>query len=422
MSQATIKLRTGMSEGIKDGEPSVPGSGQVWSVTFSGRVEDGSNEGYLPSTLSIRLMDEMNAKQILVGAGYATGIDPTYVRTYASKVYMVSGPTVHFSATDNPLVWNGLDGAGNGFVTLTNQVSTPEDIVAVVPFQGRLAFFARQTTQIWAVASDPLQWQLAQTLINCGTVAKNSVQPMGDIDALFLSDTGVRSLRSRTDSGNAFVDDLGSAIDSIITELILTDFEGASKAISVIEPQSARYWLCIRDTIYVLSYFPSSKVLAWSTYKTTNLNGVTFFPKQFIVYKGQVLVFDGADFLYMYGGPSNREYDYTKAVIELPWLDMKNPVVLKQAEGIQAVCRGQWAIKVGMDPSAGPYNDKLNPDMALAGEPVLWHGSHSTYGTGTIPYTAQGTHFRARMETDTSSRNAAVFSSLAFRYRVLEEE
>jgi hypothetical protein len=96
------------------------------------------------------------------------------------------------------------------------------------------------------------------------------------LEVLMLADSGIRSLRTRETTLNAFVVDIGSPIDSLVTALLatLTDAEKALSC-SIVEPSSNRYWLFVpghsgaAGKIYVLSYFPSAQVIAWSTYDPT---------------------------------------------------------------------------------------------------------------------------------------------------------
>ena len=169
-------------------------------------------------TYSVILTDNTTAVQTLIGAGNITNIKPTFVFTFNSKSYLLAGSTVYFSKAGQPTAFNDIttSGADNGFVKMTNMYSSSEPLLAASVYQGRLAFFSRRTTQIWIIDANPANWQISQILQNIGTVASLSVQPLGDLDVMFLSDSGVRSLRERDSSLNAFVNDLGSPIDLLI--------------------------------------------------------------------------------------------------------------------------------------------------------------------------------------------------------------
>jgi len=239
----------------------IAGQGQSDTITISGNwlTED---------SLSITLFDTLTGLPTLIGAGEASGIHPNYCFTFTQKEYVLSGAVAYFSAVGDPTTWNDVSGTLlNGYVAMSDYYASPETLVAIAPYQGRLVFFARRVTQIWIVDAQPTNWELSQVLDNIGTMAPLSVRNIGDLDVFFLSDTGIRSVRARDITLNAFVNDLGSPIDQLIqTAMEAVTPTQLAAACGVVEPTSNRYWLYLNGVIYVFSYFPSSKVQAWSTY------------------------------------------------------------------------------------------------------------------------------------------------------------
>ena len=107
----------------------------------------------------------------------------------------------------------------------------------------------------------------AQCLQTLERTQHSVLMSLGDLDVLFLSPTGIRSLRVRETTLNAYVNDLGSPIDS----LVINDFvqgNNAQNAQAIVDPNTGRYWLFVPNTsaangvgnIYVLSYYPSNKI------------------------------------------------------------------------------------------------------------------------------------------------------------------
>lgn len=233
------------------------GSGQDYRFTLSS-IGMGSE-------VTIILTSQQTGQQLQIGAGNVTGISPVYTFVFNNKAYVLAGNTVYFSAVNQPTLWNDPNGTGNSYLTLGDYFGSPQNLVAAAPYQGKLVFFARYSAQIWVTNADPTQWSLAQILQNIGTNAPLSVQNMGDLDVLFLADSGIRSLRVRDSSLNAFVNDMGSPVDALITALNGNN----SAACGIIEPTSGRYWCFIQGTIFVFSYFPTNKILAWGTYLPT---------------------------------------------------------------------------------------------------------------------------------------------------------
>lgn len=381
------------------------GVGKKWDITYVGGVPTAGEK------FNLVITENPTGIQYQIGSGDASGITPTYAYTYHSKVYLLESANVIMSAIDKPTKFNDPNETGNGKILLKNQFGTPEDLIAMAPFQGKLAFFSRNTTQLWNVDADPDNWSLHQLLQNIGTIAKLSVQPKGDLDVLFLADTGVRSLRARESTLNAFVDDIGSPIDSLVTAKVLANPSDAPNSAAIVEPTSGRYMLFLKDTIYVLSYFPSAKVAAWSTYEPTDDSGtpVTFVVNKFVVYKGQVFAWDKtAAKVYQYGGTDNNSYDSTVATLETPWLDLKTPGTIKTAQGINAAFTGTWNVSISMDPVAG--------DSGLESR---WSSSDYTFDRGLVPVQGFGSH--VKFKAVSSGSGAAVFSALMFHYQPGDE-
>src|SRR5262249_13348032 len=141
-----------------------------------------------------------NGLQVDIGKGDISGTTPSFCLTYGNKVYVLEGSNVHFSDLGVPTSFNDINGVGNGFVNMLNYYYTQESLQAVAPYQGRLVFVSRQTTQIWQVSADPNQWQQVQVMPNIGTMAPESVKPVGELDVMMLSDSGIRSIRVRDQS------------------------------------------------------------------------------------------------------------------------------------------------------------------------------------------------------------------------------
>lgn len=220
--------------------------------------------------LGLYLTDNFTGTQVLVGNGNISGQTPVFFFTFNRKLYALCGSTLFFSAIDRPTAFNDLNGAGNSFVPMSNISANSETVVALSLFQGKLASFARRTITVRTVDADPDAWGDPQILENVGTVSGQSVQRIGEWEDVFLADTGFRSLRARVATDNAEINDLGSPIDKLVTaKLTASTAPQKAAACGVIEPNTNRYWCFLNDTIYVLSYFPSAQIVAWSTYAPT---------------------------------------------------------------------------------------------------------------------------------------------------------
>lgn len=202
-----------------------------------------------------------------LGAGNIYGLTPTFCAAFGNRLHFLEGSTDHFSKIGDATRWEDQD-TGAGDIAIVDRFSDPSNLVAISSYQGKLAYFGRNVIEIYNAPADPNLFSQSQVLQNIGALAKHSVKSMGDLDVLFLSDTGIRSVRVRDMSLNAFVSDIGSPIDDLVQTSLLSAGDN-TLACGVVEPSSNRYWLYLKGVIYVLSYFPSSKIIAWSTYLPT---------------------------------------------------------------------------------------------------------------------------------------------------------
>lgn len=390
------------------GVAAVAAVGEDYQFTFGGAWATGDK-------WTVSLTDGSSGVVRQVGAGEVSGVVPNFAFTYANKVYVLSASTVYFSAVGNATIWNDPNATGDSFVTMSNWWAAPENLSAIAPYQGRLAFFSRRSCQIWIIAANPASWQLVQLLANIGTLAPASVQALGDLDVLFLSDTGIRSLRVRDSSLNAYVNDIGSPVD----DFVQTNLSGGtptsnSTACSVVEPSSNRYWLYLNGVIYVLSYFPSSKIIAWSTYSPTyNGDANTFVPQKFVVYNGQVYVLatsGGNTVVLQYGGSSNAALDACTATLQTPFLDAKTPGTEKQSTGIEVACTGSWTVSACMN--------IYNPTDFV----TVVTDSVPSFDKGRVPFNDRGTHFSLMATTTDTLAGGPTLSSLIWHYEIEEEK
>ena len=216
-------------------------------------------------------MDLITPSQtIVLASGDVIATYPIACLALANRVYFVAKNRLYFSALGDATQFE-QQGIGTGFIDMSNEFAQAEPLTGIAPYQGKLAVFARRSVQIWGISADPTQFAQIQVLPNTGTMAPLSLQAIGDLDVLYLYDTGIRSLRVRDSSLNAIITDIGTPIDALIQAAMLASTTAQqAAACSTIEPTGGRYWIYFNGTIYVLSYYPSSKIAAWSTYLPTS--------------------------------------------------------------------------------------------------------------------------------------------------------
>jgi hypothetical protein len=358
-------------------------------ATLAGSAANGRAVAF---TLQDGFTVDPAATTLLGGSETVNTYQPgTFVKTIGKKVYSVSGPNMHFSGIAAPTKWT-TDAVGAGFIDMSSETSGAEELIALAKYQQYVAVFAERVIQTWYVDPDPALYRQVQVLNNTGTISPQSVTQFGDSDLFYLDESGLRSLRARDASNAASTNDIGVPVDPlIIAKLAAIDIDERRDIIGLIEPRDGRFWLIVKDTIFVFSFFNGAKVSAWSTYdaSVTDANGVTtvFDVSNAIVYKRRVYLRSG-DTIYVYGGlPATIEYDGTIAEAWLPYLDANAPTKSKTFTGIDAAVRGEWSVALAMDPTDTNAEDHV----ATVTE--------TTYNSPRIGSLGKSTHVSARFRT-----------------------
>lgn len=232
------------------------GYGQKSKFRFANTWADGD-------TWSIQVTSTLSG-DFTLGLGNIGNQVFTGAKTLRNRLYLSFGSFYAGSAVGDPTGWEEQD-VGAFKTNYLSQYGAQDQVIAFASIQGRLAVFGERTVQIWTIDADPSQFALQQTLDNTGTIAQKSVQSIGDADVYYLHSSGIRSLRAKELSLNSSVNDIGTAIDTFVREALLG--YDASQAVGIFEPTTGQYWLFLNGTIYVLSRFEESKVMAWSTFK-----------------------------------------------------------------------------------------------------------------------------------------------------------
>lgn len=334
-----------------------------------------------------------NGQVVYTGANPGPG---NYVRVWQAKMYRTIGQYLAFAGVNDPSMTNPDDtnNPGAGFIDLSATDSDSNMLQGLEIYYKEMAVFSRLVTQLWSLDPDPSQNQLQQTL-RIGAFSPQSIHQFGTGDVLFLSDSGVRSLKAINSSNAAAVNDVGSPIDKLLIDEIANNPE-APWACAVVSPITGRYLLAIGKKIYVLSYYPSAKISAWSTvtlpmnvdYMSTVLNRV---------------IYRSGDTLYMYGGPSGNQYDNTLATVVTPMMAANTPTLWKKPISIDLMVQGVWQLQAGMlanNPGARELVGTFNGQ---------------TYSLQAIPYAGYGTHIGLTLTT--SDPSPALLGSITVNFQ-----
>ena len=326
---------------LAGGVSAVSGIAQQNTVTIGGTFDEGDR-----FTVTVD------------GTNYGAKFKPILVgrlaRAFKGKMYSAAETTGYYSGVDDATVWNSdnVDAPGAGFTDFANQGGGASDITAISQFQGNLAMFTADSIFIQFVAADDTLNTLLSTVNNTGTTAAKSVLQLGNYDTFYLSSYGVRSLRSRAGTDTAFADDVGLAIDDLLSSdfASLSDSDIAA-AQAVIEPKDGRYWLAVGQRIYVFSYFPGAEISAWSWYDLTDDVGGSI---DGFVIDGSVLYARSGDSIYAYGGIAGTTYPSAgeiTATVGFPFLTASSDGTFKKWTGIDVGCTNIWSLKIYTNPN-----------------------------------------------------------------------
>jgi hypothetical protein len=113
--------------------------------------------------------------------------------------------------------------------------------------------------------------------------------------------------------------------------------EQISHAKSVIEPYDGRYWIAIGSKVYVFTYFPSTKISAWSIFEP----GIDI--TDFAVKDSRIYARAGDD-VYLYGGDDDEEDTTAEVVVEFPYVSSRKIASWKSWTGFDIVAEGVWKV------------------------------------------------------------------------------
>lgn len=377
--------------------------GGVTAVTAVSQVETVTIEGAFERedifTITINGSENYTISSGSSGMG-------TSLLTFRQKLYSTASSSLYFSSLNNAADWTtGLD---FGFINMASQTAGQERLTALQEYQGLMVIFSENNVRVWNISEDSDANAFIETLQNTGTIAPRSVIPYGNNDVFYLDTSGIRSIRARDSSNAAYVSDVGTDIDTHVREYLDTLTEqDAAKAIGVVEPIDGRFWLAIKNRIYVFSHFPSGQISAWSYYDTDfDIQDIAKVDKRIFVRGTE----NGVDYLYLYGGENGVTYgDKGEDIvsIELPFFSAQDPATEKVLQGFDIVGINNWKVEVLPDPNN--LDVKVNHGVS----------TDTTYGDERFGATGVTPLFAVNLTCDEAG--LATLSALAMHYESTDD-
>jgi hypothetical protein len=342
-------------------------NGKTLAITATGDVTVSANSVNLAGGLDLT-----------TGPNASTFLPGEYSKPAKSKLYSTAQSLIHFSGISEPLEANDTTKEA-GFIDLSTNAEGSERLTSIANYQQNLAIFSERTVQIWFVDVQASGNQQLQVLNNTGAIAPLSVQEIGDSDVFYLSESGIRSLRARDSSNAAFATDIGNPIDTLVLADINADRLMVRESRAVLEPRDGRYILAVGNKCYVFSYFPASRVSAWSIYEPG------FAVKDWAII-GRRLYCRGDDgVMYLLGGENGTTYDDTQVTAYLPYVDAKQPATKKMFTGMDLASEGVWKVEI----ASNPVDQDALQTVAYVEE--------TTFDKGNLAFQVTATHMAIRL-------------------------
>lgn len=318
--------------------PTTP-NGYRYEVTVAG-TSDPTTEPSWPTTIGATVTDGTTSpvtwKCVAHEVRDANCPHTKAIAKAAQKIWAIDGEVVRFTATGAPRDWTTAQDAG--FLPTGLQTGAEPDATALGVFRGFLAVFGASWLQVWNIDPDPAQHSLFDQVEGVGTEWPRSVANLSG-DTYFLSRLGFRSVTLSSTTNNLRDVDVGSAIDRLVRPLI----PPASTPIGLYWPSGGQYLCAIGSTCWVYSFSRTAKLSAWSKYTLpasvdamTTLDGELYIRAGDAVYRVDDSVYtdDGSIFT---------------VDIALPYMDFKQPGVLKMVHGVDTVMDGDGKLAVAYD-------------------------------------------------------------------------
>lgn len=348
-----VASKTDMAGGVT----AVTAVAQIDTATFTGTVQAQDK-----FTLTVNGTD-----YVATPRGAAAG---TSVYVHKKRAWSPAAMLMRYCKISDPTDWTDANVAsGAGFLAVSSESEGYERAVGAAPYNQQTAIFSRGTIYLYTLYTDAEDNTFDTAIENSGTVAHESITGFGNSEVFYLDLSGVRSLRARSGTNAPYVADVGSAIDGFIQDHMKTlPKDTISQAVGAIEPQDGRFWLALGERIYVLSFFPSSKITAWSYYEPG------FEVTDFVRARDRLYA-RAADTIYLYGGADNETYpedDEITRRVELPFLTAETPATLKKNAGFDVSLTNTWEITVATDQNRQDVVDAIgNVSKVTNGQPHM---------------------------------------------------
>lgn len=313
-------------------------NGFIYEVTAGGGGAAGAGEPAWPTTVGNTVVD---GALTWTCRSYAI-LDTNNPRSVSAaklsdRIFAIGDEVVRYHDLGNPRNWTS---GTSGFLPVGLQATGNVDPTAVGVFQNQLAVIFNDAAQLWTIDPDPTAMALSQIVPNVGTPYPESLLTVGQ-DMFMLTPAGYRSMGVVNDTGNFQDNDIGNPIDELVQdELLPTD---TPKAIWY--NAGGQAWWIFDDHCDVFTFSRTGKISAWSRYE------FPFAIDAAAVYAGTLYLRAG-DVVYTLSRSAYADNTTPPTVtVELPYMNLKSPGVLKMITGFDCVIKGTANFQFRFNPN-----------------------------------------------------------------------
>ena len=213
-----------------------------------------------------------------------------------------------------------------------------DEITALAVHNGILAIFGKRQILLYVGAEDPATMKLADTVVGIGCIARDSIQVTGT-DLIFLSDSGVRSLKRTVQEKSAPMTDVSKNIRTELTTFLLSEGENI---FSVYSPEEAFYLLHL-PTTNITYCFDTRTPLQDGSYRTTQWD--TIAPQALCRTRSGDLLLGKGDGIAKYDGFTDNGTSYQMSYFT-NYIDFGAPSNLKLLKNLKITVIGGSATDI----------------------------------------------------------------------------
>jgi len=322
--------------------PTTP-NGFRYEATLGGGGATGAGEPIWPVIVGTTVVDGAITWTCRTFAVTDTNCPHTKIVTKRQqKIYAAgaapNGGNVNYCKTGDPRDWTAASDAG--FLPAGLQATGSDQVTALGQFQKSLAVLFSDSAQVWSVASNPASNELTGTVENVGTLFARAARALAG-DLFFLSQSGYRSISLLALTANLQDQDVGNAIDKLVTQATV---DGAANdlmvlptddPLSIYYPKLGQWWSINRSTAFVYSFSRTGKLSAWSVYSFPfNIDDATILNQELYIRTGND-VYKADQAVFKDGATSIPLVD-----VQMYYQDAQRPDVLKQFMGFKSIGKG----------------------------------------------------------------------------------